>query len=196
MSSIHQSDVSISKLLLVCFIHHSLFLFFPFFFFYSTFPPLLELSISRASFHKAKTNLPWCVPLGEIDVTPQAQGHAEIQTEKEQGQTMKMRQKQRWWPSPCPLREKIVLALLNDFFQVNSSPNISQREISERKRRLHVYPEFPGSPWHTAHSVNQSIYCHFNSHSGCFCHQVLCTGHVAVRPPQNILDIFLDMHIS
>lgn len=37
----------------------------------------------------------------------------------------------------CLLREKIVLALLNDFFQLNSPPNISQREITEKKQRLH-----------------------------------------------------------
>lgn len=43
--------------------------------------------------------------------------------------------KMRWWPSLCPLREKIVLALLNDFFQLNSSPNISQRQITERSQR-------------------------------------------------------------
>lgn len=111
-------------------------------------------------------------------MTPQAQDQAVTQTQKELGQMMmKMRmrqtQKQRWWPSLCLLREKIVLALLNNFFHLNSSPNISQREISERKRRLHVYPEFPGSPWHTTHTVNQSLYCHFNSHSGSSCHQVL-----------------------
>lgn len=134
----------------------------------------LELCILRASFIKAKTNLPWCVPSGVIDVTPQAQGQAEMKTEKELGQMMRTRmnwtQTQRWWPSSCLLREKIVLALLNDFFQLNSSPNISQKEITQRKRRLHVYPEFPRSPWHTAHAVNQSIYCHFNNHSGYFCH--------------------------
>lgn len=134
----------------------------------------LELCILRASFIKAKTNLPWCVPSCVIDVTPQARGQAEMKTEKELGQMMRTRmnwtQTQRWWPSSCLLREKIVLALLNDFFQLNSSPNISQKEITQRKRRLHVYPEFPGSPWHTAHAVNQSIYCHFNNHSGYFCH--------------------------
>lgn len=30
--------------------------------------------------------------------------------------------------------EKTVLALLNDFFQLNSSPNISQREITKRSQ--------------------------------------------------------------
>ncbi len=33
---------------------------------------------------------------------------------------------------------EFVLALLNDFFQLNSSPNISQREITERSRRENV----------------------------------------------------------
>lgn len=55
------------------------------------------------------------------------------------------------------------------------------QEISGRKRRLHVYPEFSGSPWHTAHSVNRSVYCHFNSHSCCCCRWVLCTGQISVR---------------
>lgn len=48
----------------------------------------LELCILWASFIKAKTNLPWCVPSGVIDVTPQAQGQAEMKTEKELGQMM------------------------------------------------------------------------------------------------------------
>lgn len=34
------------------------------------------------------------------------------------------------------LREKIVLALLNDFFQLNSSPNMSQKEIAESSQRV------------------------------------------------------------
>lgn len=47
----------------------------------------------------------------------------------------------RWGPCSyrghgplCSLREKIVLALLNDFFQLNSSLDISQREIAERSQ--------------------------------------------------------------
>lgn len=46
----------------------------------------------------------------------------------------KMMQKQKWWPFLCLFREKIALALLNDFFQLNSSPNISPKEIARSQR--------------------------------------------------------------
>lgn len=100
----------------------------------------LELCILRASFIKAKTNLPWCVPSGVIDVTPQAQGQAEMKTEKELGQMMRTRmnwtQTQRWWPSSC-------LALLNDFFQLNSSPQYQSKRDHTEKTKIACIPRVP-----------------------------------------------------
>ena len=75
--------------------------------FHNTSTPFPEPYNSGASFHKADTNPPWCDPLGEIDVTPQAQGRAENAGEqRELGQTTKMSetQTQKWWPSLCQLR--------------------------------------------------------------------------------------------
>lgn len=71
-------------------------------------------------------------------MTPQAQGLAEMQTEK-------MLEKRNYEAeedaetevvaSFLPTQGQFVLALLNDFFQLNSSPNISQRRITERSQR-------------------------------------------------------------
>lgn len=84
-------------------------------------------------------------------------------------------------------------ALLNDFFQLNSSPNISQKEITQEKQRLQVYQEFPGSPWHTAH-INQFDYKHFTDQSGYPCYHSCCSNALLQSDYHRVT--FLNVNIS
>lgn len=155
-------------------------------------PPFLEPSIFRASFHESKTNLLY------LGVFPwgRSMWHHKLRAEQK---CRRRKSRDRLWGKVAAETEVVAFSLpaqgedrpcfVKRFLPAELFSQYQSKrdhwEISERKRRLHVYPEFPGSPWHTAHSVNQSVYCHFNNHPGCFCHSVLCTGQIAVRPPQS-----------